>query len=118
MLGAGAVVALAGIGLRTWAVWTLGRSFRREVTLERNQPLVGRRPYRWLRHPAYAGNLLTFTGLGLALGSWLSAAVLFALIFLAQLPRIRVEERTLEHAFGGEYVAYECSTARLIPGLW
>ena len=117
-LAAGAVLALAGIALRAWAVWTLGRAFRREVAIQGNQPLVRRGPYRWLRHPAYAGNLLTFSGLGLGLGSWLSAAVLFALTFLAQIPRIRVEERTLEQAFGDEYVAFERSTARLIPGLW
>jgi protein-S-isoprenylcysteine O-methyltransferase Ste14 len=75
-------------------------------------------PYRWVRHPAYAGNLLTYAGLGLILGSWLSAAVVFAAAFIGLLPRIKLEERTLERAFGPDYLEYERATARLIPHLW
>jgi protein-S-isoprenylcysteine O-methyltransferase Ste14 len=74
-LAVGAIIALAGVCLRSWSVWTLGRHFRREVTIEADQNVITTGPYQWVRHPAYAGNLLTYGGLGLALGSWVSAAV-------------------------------------------
>ncbi len=64
----GASVALAGVGLRSCSIWTLGRHFRREVTIEPDQRLIRTGPYRWIRHPACAGNLLTYGGLGLAYG--------------------------------------------------
>jgi protein-S-isoprenylcysteine O-methyltransferase Ste14 len=114
----GAGVALAGVALRSWAVWTLGRYFRREVTIEADQPLITTSPFRWVRHPAYAGNLLTYGGLGLALGSWVSAAVVLTVALIGVLPRIKVEERTLEQAFGPAYIGYEAATARLIPYVW
>ena len=111
-------IALAGVALRSWSVWTLGRHFRREVTIEPDQRIIRTGPYRWVRHPAYAGNLLTYGGLGLAFGSWLSAATVVIIAFVGLLPRIRLEERTLEQAFGRAYVDYGRSTARLIPHLW
>lgn len=117
-LAIGASTALAGACLRSWSVWTLGRHFRREVTIEQNQRVITTGPYRWVRHPAYAGNLLTYGALGLALGSWVSAAAVLTATFIGLLPRIKLEERTLEHAFGPAYVDYERATARLIPRLW
>jgi hypothetical protein len=36
-LAIGASVALAGACLRSWSVWTLGRHFRRDVTIEADQ---------------------------------------------------------------------------------
>jgi protein-S-isoprenylcysteine O-methyltransferase Ste14 len=114
----GASIALVGVGLRSWSVWTLGRHFRREVTIEADQRVITTGPYRWIRHPAYAGNLLTYGGFGLAIGSWVSAAVVVAVAFVGLIPRIKLEERTLERAFGPNYVDYERATARLIPHLW
>jgi len=117
-LAIGASIALAGVCLRSWSVWTLGRHFRRDVTIEADQRVITAGPYRWVRHPAYAGNLLTYGGLGLALGSWVSAAVALTVTFVGLLPRIKLEEGTLEQAFGSAYVDYERATARLIPHLW
>ncbi len=117
-LGLGLAVALAGAALRDWAIVSLGRYFRREVTIEPGQRIVRRGPYRLLRHPSYAGLLLIFTGFGLTFGSWASAAVALLIVFAGMLPRIRVEERALAHAFGADYAEYASSTARLIPHIW
>ena len=68
-------------------------------------------PYRVIRHPAYTGNLVVATGLGLALCNWLSLAVLVVVPLLGHLPRIRVEEAELERGLGKEYVVYEASTS-------
>ena len=117
-LALGATIALTGVALRSWAVWTLGRHFRREVTIEDSQRVITTGPYRSVRHPAYAGNLLIYGGFGLALGSWVSAIVLLTIPFFGLLPRIKLEERTLQRAFGQLYLDYELTTARLIPHVW
>ena len=117
-LGVGLAVVLAGVALRAWAIVSLGRYFRREVTIEPGQRIVRRGPYRALRHPSYAGLLLIFAGFGLAFGSWVSAAVALLIVFAGMLPRIRVEERALAQAFGADYTDYANSTARVLPRLW
>jgi protein-S-isoprenylcysteine O-methyltransferase Ste14 len=117
-LGSGVAVVLAGVALRAWAILSLGRYFRREVTIEPGQRLVRRGPYRLLRHPSYAGIFLSFFGLGLAFGSWISAAVALVTIVAGMLPRIRVEERALAQAFGADYADYARSTARVLPYIW
>ncbi|MGZ4202974.1 MAG: methyltransferase family protein [Thermoleophilaceae bacterium] len=116
--GLGIALVLAGVGLRAWAIVTLGRYFRREVTIEPGQRIVRRGPYRVLRHPSYTGLLVTFAGLGLAFGSWVGAAVALLVGFAGILPRIRVEERALAEAFGADYDDYARSTARIVPHLW
>jgi protein-S-isoprenylcysteine O-methyltransferase Ste14 len=117
-LGAGVAIVLAGVALRAWAIVTLGRYFRREVTIEPGQTLVRRGPYRLLRHPSYAGLLVSFFGLGLAFGSWVSAVVALLVMFAGILPRIRVEEGALARAFGAGYADYAGATARLVPFVW
>ena len=117
-LGLGLTLALAGVALRGWAILTLGRYFRREVTIEPGQTIIRRGPYRLLRHPSYAGLLLIYGGFGLALGSWVSAAVAALIMFAGMLPRIRVEEQALERAFGPDYLSYANATARIIPYVW
>jgi protein-S-isoprenylcysteine O-methyltransferase Ste14 len=117
-LGLGVAAVLAGVALRAWAILTLGRYFRREVTIESGQRLVRRGPYRRLRHPSYAGILLSVAGLGLAFGSWAGAAVALLAMFAGMLPRIRVEERALAQAFGADYTDYADSTARVLPHVW
>jgi len=117
-LGFGVALVLAGVALRAWAIVSLGRYFRREVTIEPEQRLVRRGPYRVLRHPSYAGVLLMVAGLGLAFGSWVSAAVALLVFFVGMLPRIRVEERALAQAFGADYADYASSTARVLPYVW
>jgi protein-S-isoprenylcysteine O-methyltransferase Ste14 len=61
---------------------------------------------------------LTFAGLGLAFGSWVSAAVAVLVGFAGILPRIRVEERALADAFGADYAEYAHATTRLVPHVW
>ena len=117
-LGLAVGIVLAGIALRAWAIVSLGRYFRREVTIEPGQRIVRRGPYRVLRHPSYAGLFLIFTGFGLAFGSWVSAAVALLIVFVGLLPRIRVEERALAQAFGADYTDYADSTARVLPRVW
>ena len=114
----GLLILWTGIGLRVWAVGSLGRYFRREVTIEAGQTVHASGPYRWVRHPAYLGDLLIVFGFGLAWGTWIGAAVGTAIALAGHLPRIRVEEFELERALGEPYARYAGARARLVPGVW
>ncbi len=116
--GLGIAIVLAGAALRDWSILSLGRYFRRDVTIEAGQRIVRRGPYRVLRHPSYTGLILIVAGLGLAFGSWVGAAVALLIVFAGMLPRIRVEERALARAFGTDDADYASSTARLLPRVW
>jgi protein-S-isoprenylcysteine O-methyltransferase Ste14 len=117
-LGLGVAVVLAGVALRAWAIVSLGRYFRRTVTIEPGQRIVRRGPYRALRHPSYTGIFLILAGFGLAFGSWAGAAVPLLIVFMGMLPRIRIEENALAQAFGADYTDYANSTKRVLPHVW
>ena len=120
-----AVIATTGIALITlglvlrWiAILTLGRQFTVDVAITQGHRLVRSGIYNILRHPSYAGSVLSFLGLGLAFSNYLSVAVIFVPICAAFLYRIHVEEETLVATFGDEYLKYRASTKGLIPGIW
>jgi protein-S-isoprenylcysteine O-methyltransferase Ste14 len=117
-LGLGLAIVFAGAALRDWAILSLGRYFRREVTIEPGQGIVRRGPYRALRHPSYTGICLILAGFGLTFGSWVSAVLAVVIVFVGLLPRIRVEEHALAQAFGSDYTTYATSTDRMLPHVW
>jgi len=117
-VGAGVATVWLGVSLRAWAVLTLGRYFRREVHVEAGHQVVRSGPYRFVRHPAYLGNVLATLGVGIALANWLSIAALLVLPLLAHVPRIVVEERALKDQIGAPYEEFTKQTARVIPGVW
>lgn len=104
--------------LRSWGIATLGRFFRRDVTIQADHRVITDGPYRLLRHPAYAGNLLAALGFGLALTNWVGLALAVGVPLLGHLPRIRVEERAMAVALGNEWASYAAGTARIVPGVW
>lgn len=112
---AGLALLLAGLALRWTAILTLRGAFTVDVAIASGQRLVERGPYRWMRHPAYTGNLLAFLGMALLFTDWIAALTLVVPISAAFLYRIRVEERALRTAFGGEYERYARRTRRLVP---
>jgi protein-S-isoprenylcysteine O-methyltransferase len=108
----------AGIALRIWSVLTLGKFYRLQVFILAGHQLVTSGPYRLVRHPSYAGGLLTVTGIGLAMGNWLSVAVAFLCLFVGYAMRIVIEEQALRAHFGTAFEAYKRHTWALIPLLW
>ena len=111
----GSLIMLSGIALRLWAILTLGAHFRTAVTLLEGHRLVTVGPYGRLRHPAYSGSLLTFAGLGIALGNSASLAILLVGPFLAYRIRIRVEERAMAEEFGAQWLDYAAARGALLP---
>jgi protein-S-isoprenylcysteine O-methyltransferase Ste14 len=114
----GVVAILAGTVVRVWAIATLGRSFRRFVTIDAGQQVVDGGPYRWVRHPSYTGVLLAIGGLGLAQANVLSFVGATGCTIAGLVPRILVEERALTNALGEPYRAFAATRARLVPALW
>ena len=107
-----------GLLLYTWAVLTLGAFFRVSVQLLDGQRLVTSGPYRLLRHPAYTGGILIFTGIGLATGNWISVAAATLSVTIAYAWRIHVEEIALRERFGAEFEAQRRRTWAVIPLIW
>lgn len=117
-LWAGAVVAVAGIGLRFWSVRTLGAYFTYVVRVTTDQPVIDTGPYRFVRHPSYTGALLTGLGIGLTLGYAWAPLVIGVPQFIGLAIRMGVEERALCETIGEPYRTYMRRTKRIVPFLW
>jgi protein-S-isoprenylcysteine O-methyltransferase Ste14 len=114
----GLVLMAAGIAVRGWAILTLGRFFTVDVRVHADQAVVDHGPYRWVRHPAYAGLILFFLGVGLALTDWAALLVLAIAPTAGLAVRIRSEERALIAGLGEPYRRYAAHRPRLFPGVW
>jgi protein-S-isoprenylcysteine O-methyltransferase Ste14 len=97
----GAAVAAVGAALRLWAAGHVEKS--REVTSSG--------PYRYTRHPLYAGS--TMVGAGVAIAAWHPWLALAIVTYLATtlVAAIRAEEAHLREKFGDAYDRYASRVA-------
>ena len=114
----GLLAMAGGLGLRVWAMRTLGSAYTRTLRVQADQTLVRSGPYRRIRHPGYLASLLVWVGFGLALANWLTSGLSAAALAWAYRQRMEAEERMLEAALGEPYRTYLRQTARLVPGLY
>jgi protein-S-isoprenylcysteine O-methyltransferase Ste14 len=115
---AGVVTLVAGSLLRRHCWRQLGASFTGDVRARPDQLIVTTGAYAFLRHPSYSAGILMNTGIGLALGSWGSAALLALAAFVVYGYRIAVEERTLLAVVGEPYRQFMRGRRRLIPFIY
>jgi protein-S-isoprenylcysteine O-methyltransferase Ste14 len=73
-------------------------------------------PYRYVRHPIYAGGLLGAAGLVLVAWSW-QVALVWAVLLVSLWALLLLEERELLARLGDTYSAYNSRRRRLIPGI-
>jgi protein-S-isoprenylcysteine O-methyltransferase Ste14 len=115
---AGLALLAVGFAVGAWAM-AANRFFSAMIRIqkERGHVVVTGGPYRFVRHPAYAGSLPATLGIPLLLNSWwafVPAAVIIALTIV----RTAWEDRTLRRGLPG-YAKYARTTRfRLIPGVW
>jgi protein-S-isoprenylcysteine O-methyltransferase Ste14 len=115
---AGAVAFVLGFALFSWSM-VANAHFATVVRIgqEGEHAVCDRGPYRFVRHPGYAGAVLQALGLPLILGSWwaLMAGAAAVLLLVA---RTALEDRALHQDLPG-YEAYtERVTFRLVPRVW
>jgi protein-S-isoprenylcysteine O-methyltransferase Ste14 len=104
---------LAGFSLQVSAKLVLGRAFG-IVAANRGVRILG--PYRFLRHPIYAGYTLTHVGFLLAAPS-LTNALIYTATLTTQVIRIFREERVLMQ--DAEYRVFSTRIRyRLLPGVF
>jgi len=115
---AGITLIICGLCVRWLAIFSLKHQFTVDVSIRQDHRMIKEGIYRFVRHPAYGGSLLSFLGLGLYFSNYVSLVTIFVPICLAFLHRIHIEEEALIHAFGSEYLDYCASTKRFIPGIF
>src|SRR2546423_7580677 len=92
---AGVLMIFFGSLLRRYCFRTLGKYFTGDVRAAADQPVISSGPYRLMRHPSYTAGVMMFIGNGLALGKWISLALLcFSAIATSAHPAA-LEERGL-----------------------
>ena len=92
----GSAIMIAGECLRIWAAGHLEKST--EVTRSG--------PYRFTRHPLYAGSSLIGIGFAIAARHLVVAAIVVVYLLLTLTAAMRSEEAHLREKFGDQYDAY------------
>jgi protein-S-isoprenylcysteine O-methyltransferase Ste14 len=111
---AGLAVGLAGAVLLVWAAVVLGRFLMHEAAVREDHALIESGPYRFVRHPVYAGYLALLLGSGVAALNvcvWL----FWPVSLLGILIQTASEEKLLRARFGPVYERYIRRTGRLVP---
>jgi protein-S-isoprenylcysteine O-methyltransferase Ste14 len=111
----GLAVMITGIVFRQWAIAVLGRYFSRAIGVQKEHKIVESGPYHLIRHPSYAGVLIFWVGMGLAVQSISAVLIALAVFCLVYGYRIYVEEKVLINELGDSYVEYMKRTKRVIP---
>jgi protein-S-isoprenylcysteine O-methyltransferase Ste14 len=114
----GFILVSLGYAFGVWA-FAENRFFSSVVRIQtdRGHVVCDSGPYRIVRHPGYAGNLLPLLGIVLALGSvWTLIPAAVALIIAVI--RTALEDRTLQEELPGYQDYTRRVNYRLIPGIY
>jgi len=112
------LVCFGAAAFAIWARLTLGRNWSGALAaVAENHELIVRGPYRYLRHPIYAGFLVAMLATAITIGT-LASYLAVAVGLVAFLLRIRIEEALMLSQFPADYRAYRRQTPALIPGIF
>lgn len=105
---------LLSMGLRYWAIATLGQRWNARILVVPDLPAVGATgPYRFVRHPNYVAVIAEFIFLPLLHGAWLTALTFSIANGLLLRIRIAAEEAALREHCG--YDAAHGDRNRFVP---
>jgi protein-S-isoprenylcysteine O-methyltransferase Ste14 len=108
------IITLGGLAVSIWSRLSLGPNWSATVTYREGHELVARGPYRFARHPMYAGFLLMVSGTVINLGD-ISGLAALTLCGLGTWWKLRQEEALLKKHFPDTYPDYKSRTKALIP---
>ena len=114
----GFILISLGYALSSWAL-AENRFFSSTVRIqtERGHAVCDSGPYRFVRHPGYAGSIATLVGIVLALGSvWTLIPAAMALVITVI--RTVLEDQTLQEELPGYRNYTKRVHYRLIPGVY
>ena len=112
----GVILCLAGLAILISGRHHLGRNWSQTVAVKEGHELVTSGPYRYIRHPMYAGGLLAAIGSAIvAGGAWVFLTIILGALFLW---RVRAEDKLLAQQFPKEFPEYQKRTKALIPFVW
>jgi protein-S-isoprenylcysteine O-methyltransferase Ste14 len=112
----GLLLGLYAAMILPWSAATLGRFLVPQARVSRDHQLVVGGPFRFLRHPAYSGDLALWLGSALATLNVL-LLLLWPFYVLGATIQSRVEDALLEAKFGEEYRRYATRVGRFVPRL-
>lgn len=114
----GLLIIFLGSILFVWARRVLGKFYSGHLSIVESQPLVQHGPYRFIRHPAYAGYLLIALGLVIGYSSLSGLMIILFVLLPTVIYRIHVEDMILAEHFGSEFSRYARRTKCLLPSIW
>jgi protein-S-isoprenylcysteine O-methyltransferase Ste14 len=115
---AGLLASVLGYAIFVWAM-AANAFFTEGVRIqeERGHTVATGGPYRFVRHPGYAGAILGIVAAPFLLGSWW-ALVPAALAAGGYVLRTAWEDRTLQDELPGYREYAQRTRYRLVPGIW
>jgi protein-S-isoprenylcysteine O-methyltransferase Ste14 len=114
----GLALFVAGYVLGSWAM-VANRFFSGMVRIQadRGHQVVAQGPYGWIRHPGYAGAIVSYLAMPAIFGSlwaWAPAVLLVILLVI----RTRLEDATLRAELEGYQAYADRVRYRLLPAVW
>lgn len=110
----GFAINCAGAALAIWARYCLGQYWSGLVTIKENHRVIRSGPYRFIRHPIYAGILLGCIGTAVVFGEWRGLLGVLV-IYVTHTWKASREEAMLTAELGTEYTEYSRRTGALLP---
>lgn len=113
----GMVFFIFGVGIRLYCRRILKEQFSYRLQLLDTHKLIQTGLYKYVRHPAYIGDIIAQLGITITLSSILGF-VLMLFIIPCFIYRISNEEKMLITRFQEEYLEYQKKTKKLIPFIY
>ena len=111
------ILLVVGSGLAVWAWLVMGwRRLRIMPHPASDAQLLQQGPYRWIRHPMYAGLLIAAAGC-VGWDADLFRGVLWLGLALVLVAKSKIEEELLCEKFA-DYPLYRAKSWRFFPGVW
>ena len=112
----GISIFLLGVCYRLWAISTLGQFYSHRVQTIAKHQIVVSGPYKFTRHPAYAGMIIANAGIAMYFFNWMTICIFLFILVPVVILRIVVEEKTLFRI--KEYAEFAKNRKRLFPWVW